>query len=286
MAFNSLQEMLNETYGKGRYLTPGLLTPSTDIIIRPKRSSDFNRAANALIADDLWTERNRLHGTGSVSLGTHDIGENVIPEGFDGAFLYGTIIKAPGQDIHRVPSQLDFLAPVIQKMADRKYDLSPQARDNIGGISLRILPVRENARQTGYAWHAHKPFVPSATFDERAQFFEMTDDAIRYASMTSMRLLQTEFYFSNICPTLVQTAPSNSPLPLKETGNEYLVDCEGDPLPFRQSEPFEIVGGTGCTYHAASTVTSADNGKVRLFLALSYVPTVKAEKEFLEHQPS
>jgi hypothetical protein len=281
--FKTLDEMLTATYGPGNYLTPSRLRKDGGIIITPNAPlyNVFADAANRPATDGIWTPDKIERGDTSLSIGHFPITGQLMPRGYDGVFLYGTVLKKAGEENYRVPPEFPELAFPVQGFADYVSATTKNPIDRVCAISLRVLPLKEGVRLIGDAWHIHKPIVLTDKFVERAHFFEVDDETLEAFSEVSPHMMQTEGYISNICPTRIQTEASAEPMQIFEGQTDYLIKSrEAWPVQGRQPAPYELVVGSAATYHSACQIASHEVGQTRLLLVMSSMPTKKFEAEY------
>ncbi len=284
MTNHNLNNYLTNRFGSGPYLTSVDLSTNKSLIVTPKSNltDRFNLATqHTPLIDGAWHNNHVLRGDPAVSLGDFPLASSDILK--NKAFIYLAVLKNAGEDDHHIPDQLEVLTPVFQALADYQYAHSPFARSKICAISLRVLPVEPMAPQIGEGWHIHKPYASIRDLSGRMSFYNSAMESIQKMTATCVPLMQTESYFSTQHPTIVQTAPALNDLELEEGKSELKIKGHvniNNVLPHRQMRPYEIVVGSGHTYHTPTTPQDNGNGAYRLFMKHLYIPTRETELEY------
>ncbi|NBX65664.1 MAG: hypothetical protein EBQ96_01545 [Proteobacteria bacterium] len=272
--FTNLHDMLNAQYGQGTYLTNGALDYSQTVRFEPRLCGKFGGLAR--IPDRFMFETDVPYGDGAVSMGQWD-GQFSNPLGYDGVFLFAVTIKKPGTDEHILPRQLAHMAPIIQEIASMEYALNGNTRDKYCGIMMRTLPLTSGVKQVSENdWHAHH--VLTADYlraKNRDRFLEIPEDTLEQLPLLSTRVAQTEYLYSNICGSLVQTRPAAQPMEYVEGDGVYML--KRPPLNFRQTADGEIVRSNSLVFHCAATPDAKDYGRLRTLLFVGYTATKAME---------
>lgn len=278
-----LQQRLADQYGAGVYLTNKGVDWSDPIIFEPETTycpdmaGEFARAASPMDVDGLIDENIFSYGQGYRSLWRAQPQEMQVGGEYDGLFLFGLILKQQGSKEFRVPRVLAPLVPEFKRQADHQFAVSEHAIDKLVGISLRSLPLAEGVRQISEgSWHVHHPFS-SDLINMGYQLYDITSDQVDAMGQISDRLVQSEYYVSNICSTLLQTAPFASAVESRNTRNVRIVS----EIPaHKQLGDCEVAMGNGYVYHTASSVPTELVGQRRTFVLTSFLPSIAMERYF------
>ncbi|MGB1077512.1 MAG: hypothetical protein ACPG05_04325 [Bdellovibrionales bacterium] len=276
----AIQGFLNQQYGEGSYLTAYDINWSKTINVSPQ--SDF--ASSASVLKDSGVSHSCLsHGTGGVSLGTIQLPEDILPSGYDSAFMFGPVVKMPGEDKHSLPYELAPLLPVVQMFADFEYSQSEYARDKIAVLNFRLLTLDEERAQAGEDFHLHgytrverggslqEGFLGLGTPEDQVDVFDR---------FVTPHVLHHECFISNVLPTRYQVAPCESALPIKNGRQIRLSRREDvDKIVSRVADPHELIAGDTAMWHRAQSVTSSDAGQKRYFASLTYFSTHQVQQK-------
>lgn len=278
-----LTQRLADQYGAGAYLTNSGVDWSDPIIFEPETSycpdlsRAFTKAANPTTVDGLIDENIFSYGQGCKSLWHAQPQELEVGSDYDGVFLFGLILKQQGSREFRIPRVLAPLVPEFKRQADHQFAVSVHAADKLAGISLRSLPLVEGVRQISEgSWHVHHPFS-AEQIDMGYQLYDITADQLEAMRQVSGSLVQTEYYLSNICSTMIQTAPFDSAADVRNTRNVRIVSKVPD---HRQLGDCETAMGNGYVYHMAASAPLELIGKRRTFVLTSFMPSTAMERHF------
>lgn len=278
--FSNLQEMLVAQYGPGIYLTNAGLDWSQTVEVEPNLRSRFSNLAHT--PDRFITAEGVAHGEGALSMGIYDASFGN-PDGYDGVFLFATTIKQPGTDRHVLPRQLAHIAPLIEHVASMEYALNGSTRDKYCGIMMRTLPLVDGVKQVSENdWHAHHILTPEYLgAKNRARFLEIDAATMESLPLLSTRIIQSEYLYSNLCGSLVQTQASPTPMDMLTADGVYAL--KKPPAHHRQVRDGEIVRSNSLVFHCAASPKPADIGKLRTLIFVGYTAT-RAMESRLEHR--
>ncbi|MGB1077513.1 MAG: hypothetical protein ACPG05_04330 [Bdellovibrionales bacterium] len=273
---------LADNYRARNFLTSAKADWTDCVEILPEASE--KSCASSASFDGIYEPNHCLRGSGAVSLGCVDVDiESFFNDSlqYDGAFLYGAVIKEAGSDTHRLPRELSFLTPAVQRFADYQYKNSPYATDKVAAVSFRLYEVRKDVVTLGEALHLHKNFADVTVLKNRLKFFDNLSSDISMFENVSPDMVNSEALLSNICPSRVQERPCERDLKIKHTEHSCLLDDANDvDIPLRLSGENEMVAMDNYTWHGATCPRPEDYGKVRLLFVVDYCPTHKMKKDF------
>ena len=280
-----LKQRLADQYGAGAYLTNASVDWSDPIIFEPETSycpdlaREFTRAANLMHIDGLIDENIFSFGQGCKPLWHAQPQDLKVGSEYDGVFLFGLILKQQGSKEFRIPRVLAPLVPEFKRQAAHQFAVSQHAVDKLAGISLRSLPLAEGVRQISEgSWHVHHPFS-AEQIDMGYQLYDITADQLAAMRQVSRRLVQSEYYLSNICSTMIQTAPFESAANVRNTRNVRIVS---ETPTHKQLGDCEVAMGNGYVYHMAATVPPELVGQRRTFVLTSFMPSIAMERHFAQ----
>lgn len=278
----ALQTTLSNKYGPGVYLTPSQLNWIGCPQFTPSKPAAILKTI--LKIDKLRPHMSAHRGDISISLGEINVRQPILPERYDGALTEDIIIKAPGEDVHYIPSQLESLVPVFQAFADFQYRHSPYATGKIGVARITMHPLKSGRLQQGNGWHRHTLSIAATYSPKHLADFEINDDDARIIATASTKLAATEGYWSNNCPTLLQRAFANSALNTVRTDTTHTIDgpIETPPFEFEQARPNELNVATSETFHTSAVPSASENGLRRVFLYIGYLHTKDTERAYLD----
>ena len=269
---------LQAQYKTDRPFLTNTSTVNGDALTITPRSGQFKASAErAIDLDTPFSHENRQFGSPSHHIGMEtSVSADDLNSDYFGAFVFGAILKKPGSDDHRVPQELAFMLNIFQAYADYQYTHNPQATDALALMSCRVLPLIAGDTQLASDWHLHRNFPMLDQDVQRARFFGLDEKSIEHLISVDGDKIQSEMFWSPICPTEMQTARSDRALNFTEVSNAYHLDeGEENNMSHRQLQAGEMVVGDALTWHRAVTVPHTLHGKRRAILVVNYCPVIR-----------
>ena len=267
---SALKAVLTSQFGPGKYITNSDLDWAGGADLYPLAQDGIEQVPDALIDPERLA-----YGAGGLS-----VGFNTRALGFTckGVSVFGALIKVPGSDAHRVPRQLAPIAPVLQQIISHEYAANPDTHDKFCQILFRYLPLKPGVKQVSEnSWHIHKIMDRDniARNAERMRIMEVNVPE-NFAQLVSRHVVQSEYLFSDVAGSLIQTAPSDTPMALTEKDGEYVL-TNGAPAHHRQALPGEIVKLNSHVFHCAATPNAIEYGRPRSVLFVGFTGTKAME---------
>lgn len=283
-----LEASLATKHGPGIYLTPSQLNWLGGKSFTPEKPAII-KSDTTLCIDKPRPEPDNHRGDLSISLGEFNLGQQALPEKYDGGFTEDIIIKRPGEDEHFLPAQLARLKPIVQEFAALQYQSSPYATGKIGVLRISSHPLKDSIKQQGHGWHRHTLSIAKTYTPEHMENYEITAEDAEIISRISTKLAATEGFWSNACPTILQEDFADRAIPTLRSGKDsvHSHECPLETPPFRarRARANELNVGTSETFHTSAVPTREEAGLRRDFVYIAYFHTDETEAQYFKDYP-
>ena len=193
-----------------------------------------------------------MHGAGYYSVGKYEREYDLLCPDYEGAFLFGVIIKEPNSPEFCLPAQLSHLRTVIEIIA---------------------LPMI-NTSQIASDWHTHKILSRKTITEERIEALEIPQRSVQCLDQMAADMVSCEYIVSNCVGSLIPAQRSIEKLSIKETPNGYSLPHPLDDSLVSILGNGEIARLSNYVFHRAATVAKDMIGQKRALLTISFTPSL------------